>query len=52
MKMPEKTKGTCALCGKPIYLSLYDEHYREDRWRHYVGADGKQAGHIAKPKQD
>jgi hypothetical protein len=52
MKMPEKTKGTCAFCGKPIYQSHYDEHYHQDRWRHYVGADGKQAGHIAKPKQE
>jgi hypothetical protein len=26
MKMPEKTKGTCAFCGKPIYQSHYDEH--------------------------
>ena len=52
MKMPEKTKGTCAFCGKPIYQSHYDEHCHQDRWRHYVGADGKQAGHIAKPKRD
>jgi hypothetical protein len=49
--MPKKTKGTCAFCGKPIYLSHHEDHH-EDRWRHYVGADGKQAGHIAKPKQN
>jgi hypothetical protein len=48
----KKTKGTCAFCGKPIYLSHYDEHYHKDLWRHYVGADGKQAGHLAKLKQD
>jgi hypothetical protein len=52
MEKINKTKGTCAFCGKPIYQSPYDEHYHQDRWRHYVGADGKQAGHIAKPKQD
>ena len=51
-KMVKKTKGICAFCGKPVYQTDYDEHYHKGRWRHYVGADGKQAGHIAKPKQN
>jgi hypothetical protein len=50
--MPEKkTKGICGFCGKPIYLSHYDEQTHKERWLHYATADGKQAGHIAKLKQ-
>lgn len=47
----KKTRGICAFCGKPIYLSRYDEERHRERWIHYATADGKQAGHIAKLKQ-
>ena len=53
--MPEnekKTRGVCAFCGKPIYLSRYDVLTHRERWVHFATADGKQAGHIAKLKHD
>lgn len=48
----KKTKGVCAFCGKPIYLSRYDEENHRERWVHYATADGKQAGHIARLRHD